>query len=97
MGQNLKEEGQRGKLDKNEFVHFKFWPDQPQKRSFPLLLQIFSLLEKKKKWLLNWVLKTMTLMAEIGQGGMQIQGYLQEEKALETTESAMPGLLEEPS
>lgn len=48
MGQNLKEEGQRGKLDKNEFVHFKFWPDQPQKRSFPLLLQIFSLLEKKK-------------------------------------------------
>lgn len=39
----------------------------------------------------------MTLMAEIGQGGMQIQGYLQEEKALETTESAMPGLLEEPS
>jgi len=49
MGQNLKQEGQcRRELDKKEFApHFKFWPNQPRKGSSPLLLQIFSLREKK--------------------------------------------------
>lgn len=84
-----------GEADKNEFApRFKFWPNQPQKGGSPLLLQIFSL--RKRKMLLNWVLKKVILMArDLGKGGHRCKSIFREERRhLKPQKSAKPGLLE---